>query len=164
MNFIAKSFTKYDFTACKYLVDFAKKNDMKFRGHVLVWAAPGTHNQSFVVAEKDATKLEEYMLTYIHKVVTEFGDDIFAWDVVNEAITDNKKANSSMKENPWSIVPDFICKAFTAAHEANPNIDLFYNDYKHAPASGEYKIKSDRVFRMLRKLKRKGCPIDGVGF
>ena len=32
--------------------------------------------------------------------------------------------------------PDFICKAFKAAHEANPKIELFYNDYKIAPASG----------------------------
>ena len=90
MNFIAKSYTQYDFTGCKYLVDFAKKNSMKFRGHVLIWGAPDTHNPTFVVNEKNLTKLEEYMTTYIQKVVSEFGDDIFAWDVVNEAITDNK--------------------------------------------------------------------------
>jgi GH35 family endo-1,4-beta-xylanase len=137
---------------------------MKFRGHVLIWGAPDTHNPSFVVNEKNLTKLEEYMTTYIKKVVSNFGDDIFAWDVVNEAITDNKKASDPMKGSPWSPIPDFICKAFKAAHEANPKIELFYNDYKHAPATGDYKIKSDRVFHMIRKLTGKGCPIHGVGF
>ena len=104
------------------------------------------------------------MTSYIKKVVSEFGDDIFAWDVVNEAIIDNKKATNPIKTSPWSIIPDFICKAFTAAHEANPKIELFYNDYDHASATGWSKVKSDRVFELVKELREKGCPVHGVGF
>ena len=104
------------------------------------------------------------MTTYIKKVVSEFGDDIFAWDVVNEAIENNGNAKDPIKTSPWKVIPDFICKAFNAAHETNPNIELFYNDYLHAPASGRYKVKSDRVFNMVKELKENGCPIHGIGF
>jgi endo-1,4-beta-xylanase len=77
------------------------------------------------------------MITYIKHVVSEFGDDIFAWDVVNEAIiNDRRPTENPIKESPWSVIPDFICKSFKAAHEANPKIELFYNDYDHASASG----------------------------
>jgi len=91
MNQIAKSFTENDFTGCKYIVDYAQKNNMKMRAHNLIWGAPGTHNPSFVQNEKDATVLEKYMTDYITETVKAIGDYPLAWDVVNEAISNSPK-------------------------------------------------------------------------
>jgi endo-1,4-beta-xylanase len=82
---------------------------------------------------------------------------IFAWDVVNEAVDDNNK----MRESVWYKVigPDYIEQAFRFAREADPDAKLFYNDY-NTEGMGS---KSGAVYKMVKELKEKGVPIDGVG-
>lgn len=132
------------------------------RFHTLIWASPGTHNPSFVNNEQSKTKLENYMNNYIETVMTHMGPYPFAYDVVNEAISDGP--NYFLKTSPWSKINDFVCKAFKKAKEVNPNAELFYNDYKHASMLGRYKSKSDKVFKLVKDLKDRNCGIDGVGF
>lgn len=72
-----------------------------------------------------------------------------------------------MKDSPWSVIDDFICKSFKAARDAAPKgVKLFYNDYKHASMTGIYKRKSDNIYEMIKNMTERGkeCPIDGVGF
>jgi len=90
------------------------------RAHNLIWGSPGPHNPPFVIAEKDPAVLEKYMIDYINETVKAIGDYPLAWDVINEAI-DNSPHNY-IKESPWTIVDDYICKAFKTAKAANPNI------------------------------------------
>ena len=162
MNFVAVDFTRSDYTRCKSLVDYAKKNSMAFRAHVLIWGTPGTHNPAFVRKETNATVLEEYMLRYINETMANIGSYPFAWDVVNEAVENNEP--QTIKTSPWSAIDGFICKAFKAARKAQPNAQLFYNDYKHAAMAGKYKTKSDKVYEIVKTLKENNCGIDGVGF
>ena len=62
-------------------------------------------------------------------------------------------------------MPDFICKAFKWAHEADPSAELFYNDYCHSTLDTPYyKGRADAIFNMIKDLKARGCPIHGVGF
>lgn len=102
------------------------------------------------------------MIRYIKSTVKAIGDYPLVWDVVNEAISDGPSLVN--KTSPWSIIDDYICKAFKAAKEANPKIKLFYNDYKHASTTGIYATKADRVYNLVKNLKENGCGIDGVGF
>ena len=53
---------------------------------------------------------------------------------------------------------EFIEIAFRAAHEADPDAELYYNDYS---MSGEK--KREAVCRLVKNLKAKGLRIDGVG-
>ena len=63
------------------------------------------------------------MIRYVKAVVNEYGNDIFAWDVVNEAASGTSTATIPLNtENLFSKVDDVVCKTFKAAHEANPNI------------------------------------------
>lgn len=145
------------------MVEFAKKNNQHFRAHNLIWGAPRPiHNPPFVYNETNATKLELYLNEYIDKTVKAIGEDAYVWDVVNEAVADG--AEPFYKVSPWSIVDDYICKAFKAAHKANPKAKLFYNDYKHASSTGRYKVKSDKVYEMVKNMTERGCPIHGIGF
>jgi len=60
---------------------------------------------------------------------------------------------------------DFICKTFKWAHSADPNAQLFYNDYGHSARDGGwYGGRGDAIYNMIKNLKNKGCPIHGVGF
>lgn len=76
----------------------------------MVWGAPGSHNPTFVQDETNATKLEEFMVNFTNAMMKELGDYPVAWDIVNEAIGDGDL--SFIKESPWSIIDDYICKAF----------------------------------------------------
>ena len=57
----------------------------------------------------------------------------YAWDVVNEAISDGQHPPSVLKDSPWAQIDDFICKSFREARKAaDKDTKLFYNDYMHA--------------------------------
>ena len=101
------------------------------------------------------------MKWYINATMTNIGTYPLAWDVVNEAIADGPHVN---KTSPWSIVDNYICKAFQAAKEAQPTAQLFYNDYKHGSMVGAFASKSDKVYELVESLVNLGCGIDGVGF
>lgn len=112
------------------------------------------------------TKLEQFMKDYINETVTHVGKNALAWDVVNEAIDNAKDPNAILKKvSPWYKIDNYICKALTAAHQANPDALLFYNDYSHDSMTSKlYSIKSNKVYNYVKNLTEQGCPIHGVGF
>jgi endo-1,4-beta-xylanase len=93
-----------------------------------------------------------------------YAGQVFAWDVVNEALDENRKPKDSIWYNTPGIgLADksvaYIEQAFRWAHEADPQSLLFYNDN-----GGEgLNRKSDAIYAMLKDFKRRGVPIDGVG-
>jgi hypothetical protein len=54
--------------------------------------------------------------------------------------------------------PDYIEKAFQYAHEADPQAQLFYNDYNL-----ENEPKRNGAIALVKKLQADGIPITGVG-
>ncbi len=145
----------YDWGPADALVKFAEDHGMRVHGHTLLW-----HQQlpPFIEDPKltpaDATKAME---EHIAAVVGRYKGRIAEWDVVNEAIDDNARPRDSV----WRrlVGPDYIEKAFRLAHAADPAAKLFYNDYN----GEEMNAKSDAIYTMLRDLKQRGVPIDGVG-
>jgi endo-1,4-beta-xylanase len=65
-----------------------------------------------------------------------------------------------MRKSPWQvgIGDDYVAKAFEFAHEADPDAELYYNDFnleKPAKRAGVIKLVQDLQARKLR--------IDGIG-
>jgi endo-1,4-beta-xylanase len=127
-------------------------------GHCLVW-----HSQVprwvFEDAEgKTLTRdvLLDRMHDHIRTVVGRYKGRIGGWDVVNEALSDD----GSMRPSPWYriIGEDYILKAFQFAHEADPDAELYYNDY-----SLENGAKRKGAVELIRKLRAAGAPITGIG-
>jgi endo-1,4-beta-xylanase len=76
--------------------------------------------------------------------------------VVNEAIEDD---GSFRKSKFYQIIgEDFIRLAFEFAHEADPEAELYYNDYSMSKEG-----KRDAVVKMVKKLQSEGVKIDGIG-
>lgn len=155
---------EYDFEAADKFVEFGQQHGMFIVGHTLVW-----HSQTpRWVFENDGGKpldreaLLERMREHIHAVVGRYKGRVQAWDVVNEAIAvdrrDDRKA--SWRETPWRriIGPDYIEKAFQYAHEADPNAELYYNDY-----DGWKFGKLEYFEELVDNLRAKGLRIDGIG-
>lgn len=142
------------------IVDFARKNGIKVRGHNLCW-----HTQTprwFFVDSTGKQVSREVLLSrmkrHITDVVSRYKGQIYAWDVVNEAVPDG--GNDLYRPSKFFeiIGEDYIEKAFEYAHAADPGAELFYNDYNTESAS-----KRERIYQLVRKLKEKGVPIKGVG-
>jgi endo-1,4-beta-xylanase len=151
---------RYDWKDADSIVDFAVRHHIKIRGHNLCW-----HEQvpkwMFVDNKGDTVskavllqRLKDHIFTVVHR----YKGKIYAWDVVNEVIDDNPV--NFLRNSPWYRIcgDDFIIKAFEYTHEADPNAVLFYNDY-----NTERPEKRDRVYKLLKRLKDKGVPINGVG-
>jgi len=152
------------------IVDFAIDNDMKVRGHTLVWHAQ-TPDWFFKdeegeliyekddISEKDRRLVIERLENHIEEVMTYYGDKVYAWDVVNEAVVDEGPA-THRDDSPWYRIlgDEFMEIAFRKAHEVDQDAILFYNDY-----NPEMHYKRGRTISMLESLLAKGVLIHGIG-
>lgn len=155
---------EYNFEPADKFVEFGEKNGMIMVGHTLVW-----HSQTprWVFADDQGEPLDrdallERMREHIHTVVGRYKGRIHAWDVVNEAIEveGGDDTTGKWRESRWRqiIGPDYIEKAFQFAHEADPDAELYYNDYDEWKSG-----KREYLFELVNNLKSKGIRIDGIG-
>lgn len=149
---------EYSFADADQFVAFAEENGLKAVGHCLVWhsqAAPWffTDNRGNKVSRDT---LVQRMNDHIATMVGRYKGRILGWDVVNEAFEDD----GTLRKTPYLeiIGPDYLELAFKFAHEADPDVELYYNDYSMAKPE-----KRDAVCKLVRDLKSKGLRIDGVG-
>lgn len=140
------------------LVAFGEANGMKIIGHCLVW-----HQQTprwFFIGEDgretDRETLIARMRAHIHAVVGRYRGRVHGWDVANEVFDEN----GALRNSPWAriIGSDFVELAFRFAHEADPDAELYYNDYGMASEG-----KRSAVVNMVRDFRNKGVRIDGIG-
>ena len=119
---------EYDFTLADQFVAFGQTNGIFIIGHTLVW-----HEQTpeWVFEDKGKPASREVLLQrmrdHIFTVVGRYKGRVKGWDVVNEAL----ESDGSLRNSPWRklIGDDFIEHAFQFAHEADPQAELYYNDY-----------------------------------
>jgi endo-1,4-beta-xylanase len=153
---------QFSFTQADDMVKFAEENNMKMRGHVLVW-----HSQNPNWLQNGSWTRETLlaaMKDHITGVLTHFkakNKTVVEWDVVNEAFH-NDATNGSLRSSFWKniIGEDFIDSAFVYAHRVDPDILLYYNDYN----TSNVNTKSTAVYNKCKKMLENGIPIHGIGF
>ena len=105
------------------------------------------------------------MVQHIATVVGRYRGKIKFWDVVNEAVdllpNAQGKLEACLKPSPWleAIGPEYIELAYRAAHEADPEAKLLYNDYNLYEEK-----KADFVIAMVKDLRNRGVPVHGIGY
>lgn len=104
-------------------------------------------------------ELLQRMRDHIRTVVGRYRGKVKVWDVVNEAVADGSGTNV-LRNSLWFeiIGPDFIAQAFRAAHEADPEAILRYNDY-----GLENPIKRRKAIALVRSLLEQGVPVHAIG-
>ena len=148
----------YDFTLADQFVDKAKDAGLKVLGHCLIWhsqCAPWFHyDEKGNLVSADV--LKKRMREHIYTIVNHFRGRVDAWDVVNEAFEDDGTPRKSLF---YQILgSDYIPLAFQYAHEADPNVELYYNDYSMNKAA-----KVEGVANFFRPLINAGLPISAIG-
>jgi GH35 family endo-1,4-beta-xylanase len=143
------------------LVTWCRDKNLIVHGHTLVWHAQ-TNPWFFEGGDKavDTRRLRDHITTLVGR----YKGKIRSWDVVNEALNDRGDTETAKTENlrnsRWlqTLGPEFLALAFQYAHEADPDAELYYNDYgieagpKHASS-----------MLLLQRLIKDGAPIHGVG-
>jgi len=149
---------QYDFTLADRYVEFGEKNGMFTIGHTLVW-----HSQTPAwVFQDDAGNpvsrevLLARMREHIFSVVGRYRGRVKGWDVVNEALAED----GSLRPSPWQkiIGDDFLLQAYQFAHAADPQAELYYNDY-----SLENRAKRKGALALIKKLQAQGVHLAAVG-
>ena len=148
----------FNFEPADLFVEFGESNDMFMVGHTLVW-----HSQtpSWVFQDEygnlpDRETLIDRMRDHIHTVAGRYKGRIHGWDVVNEALNED----GTLRESVWYQVigPEYLVKAFEFAREADPEAELYYNDYNL-----EDPVKRAGAVKLVHYLQENGAPITGIG-
>ncbi len=139
-------------------VKYGEDRNMAIIGHALVW-----HSQlaRWFAKDKDGNDvspevLKQRMKDHIYAVVGRYKGRIKGWDVVNEAIEDD----GSYRKSPFYRIlgEEYIPLAFQYAHEADPEAELYINDFSmFLPGKREAYVK------IVNDLKKRGLRIDGIG-
>ena len=157
---------QYRWEPADSFVAFCEKNRMAAIGHCLVW-----HSQvpQWVFRDVSGNALTRdallaRMKDHIMTVVGRYKGRIKGWDVVNEALNED----GTLRDSQWLRIIgegseekkyDHIENAFRWAHEADPDVELYYNDYNLDIS----KAKCDAAVALVKHLKARDIRIDGVG-
>jgi len=149
---------EFTFAQADALLAFAEAHGKRATGHCLVW-----HQQCpewfFRDGDGPAGRalVLQRMRAHIHTLVGRYRGRIFGWDVVNEAVDDGE---AELRDTPWlrQVGEDFLAQAFHFAREADPDVQLYYNDY-----SIEMPVKRAKTLRLLAGLREAGAHVDAVG-
>jgi endo-1,4-beta-xylanase len=148
----------FNFSEADQYVAFGQKNHMFIIGHNLIW-----HEQTPAWVFRDdkgnpisREALIARMRNHIFTVVGRYKGKIGGWDVVNEALNEN----GTLRDSPWKriIGDDYLVLAYQFAHEADPDAQLYYNDY-----SLENLPKRKGAVALIKKLQAQGVRIYAIG-
>ena len=143
---------QFSFGPADQVYDWATRNGMSVRGHVLAW-----HDQQPAwMRSLSGSDLRQAMIDHINGVMTHYRGKLAYWDVVNEAFEWDGSHRQSNLENTGS---DWIEVAFRTARAADPSVKLCYTDYNIDSWSA---AKTQGVYRMVKDFKARGVPIDCV--
>ena len=148
----------YNFELADKFVEFGEANDMFIIGHCLIWHSqlakwfPYDENGNYVTPEV----LKQRMKDHITTIMTRYKGRIHGYDVVNEAIIED----GSYRISPFYEIlgEEFIPWAFECAHAADPDAELYLNDYgMNVPG------RRDTYVKVINQLKERGLRIDAIG-
>lgn len=151
---------RYDFALADAFVKFGEQRGMFIVGHTLMW-----HQQTPKWVFQDAAgrdvgkeELLRRLRAHIATVVGRYRGKVRGWDVVNEAIRDED--GQLRTDQPWYRIlgDEGVFAAFEAAHAADPDAALYYNDY-----ALENQPKREGVLKLVQAIRARGLRIDGVG-
>ena len=151
------------FAAGDSMVDWARQNDIAFRGHTLVWHHPDWLPRwlaNYDFGADPARGAEQLLRTHISTVCAHYRGVITSWDVINETVDPETGAmrDTVFTERLGHASNDLM---FNTARDALPDAQLVYNDYM----SWEDGSATHRagVLRLLERFRNNNTPVDALG-
>lgn len=145
----------FDFSELDYLVDFCSTYHKRLEGANLMYQLYlPAWIRNFQGSREDWEVLSK---THIQAVVRRYKGIIKSWMVVNEALNED----GTLQENIWleHLGSGYIEKFFRWTAEADPDVDLFYNDFNLE--SNPVKLKA--ALDLVEGLRAQGIRVTGLG-
>jgi GH35 family endo-1,4-beta-xylanase len=137
-------------------LQWVRKNDLAFRGHVLVW--PSWRHSANIFKEtynnKGKEALRQLILKHIDDITSATKDHVHEWDVVNELFDNNDFIKILGK--------DSVIEWFERARKNLPNAKLYLNDYGILTAATREDKHFTNFIEWVKYLKEY-APLDGLG-
>ena len=152
----------FNFQAPDALVEWCQQNGLKVWGHTLCWHSQTPQFFFQGTKEEGLAKLQKHIET----VAGHMAGKVVGWDVVNESINDGgDNSTENLRNMSWYrlVGPEVLNKAFEWAHKADPNAQLYYNDYNIEQNAATDSGKHKSSLLLLKRLIDQGVPINGVG-
>ena len=129
---------------------WAAERGMRARGHCLFWAVPHAQTPPWVEA-LHGQALVAAVHQHVDDMLEHFGGELEAWDVNNEMIHGNFFLDQSGDQ-------DLRRKMFQWAHDKDPHLQLFVNDYNIISGN-----QVDKYVALIQGLLDQGAPVSGIG-
>lgn len=148
----------WNWTEADQFVDYATSKGAATIGHTLIWhsqLAPWFCKDSLgnlVSPDTLRARMKDHISTILHR----YKGKIKGYDVVNEAIVED----GSFRHSPFFQILgwEYIPLAFQYAHEADPDAELYLNDYgQDNPA------RRASYLALIDSLQARGLRLDGIG-
>lgn len=153
---------RFDFSGADIIASFARTNGIALRGHTFCWhrALPDWVKQTVTPQTAQAV-----LVDHIHRVAGHYRGAIQSWDVANEVIDIDDGLPGGWRNGFWyqMLGPGFMDIAFRAAHDADPQAVLCYNEYGLEPDGPNGQAKRQAVLAVLRGMRQRGVPIGALG-
>lgn len=161
MGYLHPQENTFTFGQADEFIAFAAANGMNVHGHTLIWHADYQVPSFMTNYSGDFAAM---LRNHVQTIVSHFQGKVVSWDVVNEALADDgqPRIDNILRSSVFSqkMGLSFIDQAFINARAADPQVDLFYNDY-NTEAGGQ---KTANLLSLIDGMRSRGVPINGVGF
>jgi endo-1,4-beta-xylanase len=152
----------HDFRVADEFMEFARRHRLGVRGHTLMWFRS---HPTWLPALLSPSNADSILRRHIAVTVGRYRGRIGSWDVLNEAVEPRDGRTDGLRKDIWltMIGPDYIARAFRYAREADPGVQLVYNEYGLESDTPDGAIKRTAVLALMRKLVSEEVPIDALG-
>lgn len=160
------SATEFNFTQIDAIAAYAAAKRMRWRGHTLFWAPEQWFPKwlkSHDFGPRPAAAAERMLVEHVERVCGRYGDAVYSYDVVNEAV---EPATGALRDTVVTRAMGgeaMLDCMFHAARRAAPKAELVYNDYMSWERGTEDETHIKGVLRLLEGFRKRGTPVDTLG-
>jgi endo-1,4-beta-xylanase len=155
---------QFEFRAMDATADYAAAHGFKLRGHTLFWTPAKWYPKWLAEMEfKSPAEAERLLVNHVQTVCRRYGDRIYSYDVVNEAVQPETGAIRDTNVTRALGGEAFLDLMFHTARTEAPHAQLVYNDYMSWELTGEDQTHAAGVLKLLEGFRKRGTPVDALG-
>jgi len=163
-QWVRRSPDSFDFRAFDAIADYANAHGFKLRGHTLFWTPTKWYPKWLAETQfRSAAEAEALLTNHVKTVCNRYGQRIYSYDVVNEAVQPETGAIRNTNVTRALGGEGFLDLMYHTAREAAPHAQLVYNDYMSWERNSDDETHIKGVLKLLEGFKKRGTPVDALG-
>jgi endo-1,4-beta-xylanase len=155
---------QFNFRQFDAIADYATSHGFKLRGHTLFWTPTKWYPRWLAETQfKSRADAERLLVNHVQTVCRRYGQRIYSYDVVNEAVQPETGAIRDTNVTRALGGEAFLDLMFHTARTEAPHAQLVYNDYMSWERGTEDETHIKGVLKLLEGFRKRGTPVDALG-